>query len=224
MLKSVYRCRCRSGVSAGSNPYAAVVDGEFIEVGEDGEGELGGPCVASELECGVGVAVDVDGGLFCFDEEFSCAADSEAVVGGFCGGADFDGVFVDDVFVCFCVSGGVVYVPAESDEEWVDELSSELGFVVSAGFVCVGVSCEALDEVDDLVWCGHFGLVLSFGPFVDSIIEFVWLGASVGCGGGGAERGCGAAFDGSDGGGWRGWRGGCRRGALACAGFPSSRE
>lgn len=137
---------------------AGVVDGEFFEVGEDGDGELGGPGVASELVGGGGVAFDVDGGFFGFEEELTGAADAEAVVGGFgsaAGAGDFDGVFVDDVFVGVGVAGGVGHVPAECGEEGVEEFAAELGFVVIGGGVGVGVAGEAIDEIGDGGGNGH---------------------------------------------------------------------
>ena len=43
---------------------AGVVNGEFFEVGEDGEGQFGRPGVAAELEGGGDVGFEVDGGFF----------------------------------------------------------------------------------------------------------------------------------------------------------------
>ena len=131
---------------------AAVVDRELLEVGEDAEREFGGPGVAAELEGGAGVVLDVNGGLLGFEEELARAADAEAVVRGFGGLADFDGVFVDDVLVGLGVALLVVHVPAEGFEERVEELAAELGFVVVGRAVGVAVAVEPLDQVEDLRW------------------------------------------------------------------------
>lgn len=127
----------------------AVVHGELFEVGEDTEGELGGPCIASELVCGADIVLDGYGGFLGLDEEFACAADSEAVVGGFGGTAAGDSVFMDDVFVGFGVALLVVHVPSEGDEEGINELVADLGFVVPAGVVGVTVAVESLNEVNN---------------------------------------------------------------------------
>ena len=70
------------GLVAAVGARAAVVDGELLEVGEDGERQLGRPGVAAQLEGGADVVLDVDGGLLGFDEELARAADAEAVVRG----------------------------------------------------------------------------------------------------------------------------------------------
>ncbi len=70
---------------------AAVVDGELLEIGQDGEGQLGGPGVAAELVGGGDLVLEVDGGLLGFDEELARAADAEGVIGGLGGAADLDG-------------------------------------------------------------------------------------------------------------------------------------
>ena len=125
---------------------AAIVNGEFFEVGDNGEGQLGGPGIAAELEGRVDVLFDIDGRLFGFDEEFAGAADAEAIIGGGMVGADFDGVFVDDVLVGLGVTGGVGDVPAEGVEQGIGEFSAELGFVVSAAAVGVDVAIKGFDQ------------------------------------------------------------------------------
>ena len=75
----------------------------------------------------------------------------------FGGAADFDGVFVDNVFVGFGIALTIVHVPAERFEHGVDKLAADLGFVVLAGEVCVAVSVEPVDEIGDGLGQGHFG-------------------------------------------------------------------
>ena len=76
---------------------AAVVDGELLEIGEDGDGELGAPGVPAELVGGVDVVADADGGLLGFDEEDPSAAEAEAVVRGAGGALHVQGILVDDL-------------------------------------------------------------------------------------------------------------------------------
>ncbi len=126
---------------------AAVIDGKLLEIGEDGQGQLGGPGVAAELECGGGVFLDINGGLFGFEEEFSSAADAETVVGGLGGRSDLDGVLVDDILIGVGIAAGIVDIPAEGIEEGIEEFAAELGFVVSAGAVVVAAALETLDKL-----------------------------------------------------------------------------
>ena len=136
-------------------PEPAVIDGEFLEVSEDGEGELGRPGVPAKLVGGFRVALDADCGLLGLEEELARAANAKAVVWGFGGTADLDSVFMDDVLVRFCVPLLVGDVPPQGLEERVNELAPDLRFVVVRVLVGVAVRPEAVDELGDLVWYGH---------------------------------------------------------------------
>ena len=94
----------------------AVVDGEFLEIGKDGQGEFGGPGVAAELIGRADVFGDVDGRFFRFDEEFAASSDSEAVIRGLGGASYFDDIFMDDILVRFGISCRVVHVPTQFPE------------------------------------------------------------------------------------------------------------
>src|SRR5207244_4213601 len=76
-------------------------------------------------------------------------ADAEAVIRSFGGFADFDRVFVDDVFVGLGVALFVVNVPAERFEKGVEEFATKLGLVVMMGFVGIAVAIKALDQFED---------------------------------------------------------------------------
>jgi len=78
---------------------AAVINGELREVGQDAQGELGGPGVAPELEGRALVQLEIDGRLLGFQKELARAADAETVVRSFGDAADLDAVFVDDIFI-----------------------------------------------------------------------------------------------------------------------------
>ncbi len=132
---------------------AAVVNGKFLEIGEDAERQARAPGVAPQLVGRVHVTLEVDRGLFGFDEELTHAADAKPVVGRLCATADLDGVLVHDVLVGLGVTLAVAHVPAQRVEERIDELAPDLGFVVGAAFVTVQVGIEAGDElVDDGGW------------------------------------------------------------------------
>ena len=70
-------------------------------------------------------------------------------------GGGAEGVFVDDVLVGFGVAAGVVDVPAEGEEEGVEELAAELGFVEGGGVVGIAVALEGVDESPDGVGWVH---------------------------------------------------------------------
>src|SRR6266496_5626025 len=130
---------------------AAVIHGELLEVGQDAEGQLRRPTVAAELEGGTDIILDVQGGLFGFEEKLSRAADAEAVVRRFGRLTNFDGVFVKNVFVGFGVALFVINIPAESFEERVEKLAAGLSFVVVARLVGVAIAVKAINEVEDLL-------------------------------------------------------------------------
>lgn len=114
---------------------AAVVNGELLEVGEDGEGEPGRPGVTAELVGGADIALDIDRGFLGLDEELPGPADPEAVVGGLGGPADLDRVLGDDVLVGLGVTLLVIDVPAQGLEEGVDELGADVGFLVTGSLI-----------------------------------------------------------------------------------------
>ena len=133
----------------------AVVDGEFLEVGQDGERQPGGPCVAAELVGGGGIPGDVDGGFLRLDEEFPRTPDAEAVVRGLHCAAYPDGVLVDNVLVGLGMTCRVVYIPTQSFEERIDKFPSELGLVVGPGGVCREILLKPFDQFNDLMGSRH---------------------------------------------------------------------
>ena len=144
-----------SGTVFGVGTSAAVVDGEMLEIGQDGEGKFGVPGVAAELIGGFGVGFDAGRRLFCLDEEFSGAADAKGVVrrAGFA--FDLEGVFVDDVAVLEGDVALVVDVPTEGDEEGVEEFVAQLGFFVVDRGVLFAQLAKAGDKVVNDFRRGH---------------------------------------------------------------------
>ncbi|MGY8644206.1 MAG: hypothetical protein ACKVJU_24320 [Verrucomicrobiales bacterium] len=86
--------------------------------------------------------LDIDSGLFGFEKEFTGATDAKGVIGCFDGIADFDGIFVDDVFVLIGVSGTVVDVPTKGFPKEIEVFAANFGFVVVLRFVVVDVLGE----------------------------------------------------------------------------------
>ena len=67
---------------------AAIIDGEFLKIGEDGQGHVDIPGVSPKLVGGRSVFFDVDGGFLGFHEELAHPADSEGVIRSLGGHAD----------------------------------------------------------------------------------------------------------------------------------------
>ena len=55
----------------------AVIDGQLFKIGDDGEGQLGGPGVTAHLKGGSRVILDNNGRFLCFNEKFAGAANAE---------------------------------------------------------------------------------------------------------------------------------------------------
>ena len=113
--------------------YAAIIDGEFLEVGQDTDRQLGGPCVAPQLKGRSDGLANIDRWLLGFNEETPrAAAGAETVVGCFCASADANGIFVDYFLVGIGIALAVKDVPAEGLEQRINELFAELGLIVLA--------------------------------------------------------------------------------------------
>ena len=83
---------------------AAVIDGEFFKVGDDGKRQFGRPGVTADLKGGSRSVFDIDGWFFGFDKKLALSADAEGIVRRFGDAADFHRVFVNDIFVGFGIA------------------------------------------------------------------------------------------------------------------------
>jgi len=134
---------------------AADVDGELLEVSQDGKGQLGRPCIAAQLVGRVRVALDVDGWLLGLQEELASTAYAKAVVRGLGRSAHLHSGFVDHTLVGFGVALLVMDVPPQRFEKGVNELQAHLGLVVVPGAVGLPVALEPLDQIKDCLSSGH---------------------------------------------------------------------
>jgi len=139
------------GFVAGAGPGGAVVDGELLEVREDGDGDLAAPPVAAELEGGGGVGGEVDAAFLGLDVELGRGADAEGVVGGALLALDVEAVLRDDLAVLRGDEGGVAQVPAEGLEEGVNEGLTDVGLLGARPAVGVAVLGEELANLRGLV-------------------------------------------------------------------------
>ena len=128
---------------------AAIVDGELLEIRQDGQRKFGRPGIAAELIGRADLVFYIYGGFLGFEEKLARAADAETIVGGFGVAADLDGIFVDDVFVGLGVPLLIGNVPPERLEERIEKLPAHLGFVVALAFIGFAVLLEAVDEGGD---------------------------------------------------------------------------
>ena len=88
--------------------------------------------------------------MFCLRAVASHAAltvDGKGIVGRLGGATDLDGGFVDDVAVLWSQSGGIVHVPTQFLEKWIEEFLPELCFVVLAGFVKIEIAPEGFYQL-----------------------------------------------------------------------------
>jgi hypothetical protein len=93
---------------------------------------------------------------------------------GYCSAVVDSGVFVNNVFVGFGVALFVINIPAESFEERVEKLATDLCFVVVAGLVGVAIAVKAINEVEHLLrnrWifiCARHGCLVPEKPAVSN--------------------------------------------------------
>ena len=125
-------------------------------------GQLRRPDIAAQLKGRSDIVLEVDRGLFRLNEELSKASDPKAVIGRT--GTLFhpDGVFVNDLFVGFCIARDVVHIPTQSLEEGVNKLSSHLRLVVLARLVVLLTAFEPLNQLCDLLGCRQAFCLLIF--------------------------------------------------------------
>ncbi|MDP8215106.1 MAG: hypothetical protein RAO92_04335 [Candidatus Euphemobacter frigidus] len=143
---------------------AAVIDGKLFKVGEDREGEPGGPGIAAELVGGADLPFYINGGFLGFDKELASSPDPKTIIGGLGDATDFDGVFGDDVLVSLGVALLIVDVPAQGLEERIDELGANVGFLVTGTFISFQVSVEYFHQSLNFFGGSHisFPVLLNF--------------------------------------------------------------
>ncbi len=92
------------------------------------------------------IVLNIDRGLFRLEEEFTGASDTEAIIGGLSVSSDLDGILVNDVLVGIGIALFIVDIPAEGFPEGVKEFATNLGFVITTGFVVVDVFGKMVAE------------------------------------------------------------------------------
>src|ERR1019366_3025004 len=96
---------------------AAVIDGKFLKVTQDAQGQLGRKTVTAKLEGGADIVLDVHGRAPGFEEKLSRAADAKTVIRRLGAVGGFVGVCVDYILVGFSAALLVINIPAEGFEE-----------------------------------------------------------------------------------------------------------
>ena len=118
-----------AGLVAGPRARGAIVYAQFLEVGQDGQGNLGAPAVAAKLVGRGGVGADVDAALLGFDVELRQRADAEGVIRGLLLALHVQAVFGNDFAVLRRGHGRVAHVPAQGLEKRVDQRLADVGFL-----------------------------------------------------------------------------------------------
>ncbi len=93
------------------------------------------------------VAFDVYRWLFCFKEKFPSPASSKGVVGGFGAASNFDGILMNDIFICLGISLFVVDVPTKRLAKRVNKFTSNLSFVVRRSLIRILVKLELVNKI-----------------------------------------------------------------------------
>src|SRR5437870_248379 len=128
---------------------ATIVNGKLFEICEDAERKFGRPSVTTQLVGWMRVGLDIDGWLLRLQKEFPRTTDSKAIIRGFGRPADFDRVFMNDVFVRFRVAADVFHVPTQRFEHGVDKFLTKLRFVILARLVGFSLLFEAVNQISD---------------------------------------------------------------------------
>ena len=105
----------------------AVVNGQLLKVGQDGQGKLGAPSVPAKLVGRAGVRADVDAALLGFGVELRQGANAKGVIRGLLLAFHVKAVFGNDFPVLRRDHRRTSHVPAQRLKEGVDERSGECG-------------------------------------------------------------------------------------------------
>src|SRR3990167_2785081 len=103
---------------ARSGPRSAIVNGQFLEVGQNGQGDLGAPSVAAKLVGRGRVRADVDAAFLSLGEKFRQGTDSEGVIGSLLLAFHVQAVLGNYFTILGGVPLPVAHVPAQGFKEW----------------------------------------------------------------------------------------------------------
>ncbi len=125
---------------------AAVVHGEFLEIGQNRQRQFGRPCIAAQLIGRMHILFDVYGRLLGLDEEFAHAADAAAIIRRFHRAADAQGILVNHILVGFRITCPVRYIPSQCRKHRVDELNACLRLIECTAFVGIQIGGEGFHQ------------------------------------------------------------------------------
>ena len=127
---------------------AAIIDGEFGEVGQYAQRGIARPAVGSQLFGRLDGIADVDGWLLGLDIEDAPRPRQEAVIGMFDAAAAAQAGFMQHLLA-------VAHIPAQRAKEGIDEFLPQLRLVVIGLLIAALVALELLDQLVQAVGCGH---------------------------------------------------------------------
>ena len=134
---------------------AAVVDRQFLKIGQQRQRKLGAPGIPTKLVRRLPELFDVDERLFRLQKKLPVPANPETVIRRFVRSRHAHAVLVNHFAILLGVSRCVVDVPAQFAEHRIDEVNAELGFVVVLRLHLIELVIEAFDEAEDRVGTGR---------------------------------------------------------------------
>jgi hypothetical protein len=101
------------------------------------------------------IGFNIDRRFLGFEKKLARPTDAKAVIRRLRRSADFDGVFVDDIFVGLGVTADFLHVPAERFEHRVNKFFAKLRFVVLTSFVGVALLLKAFNKISNHTGSWH---------------------------------------------------------------------
>ncbi|OPY48696.1 MAG: hypothetical protein A4E49_03445 [Methanosaeta sp. PtaU1.Bin112] len=135
-------------------PRPAVVDGELLKIGENGDGKVGRPGIAPYLVGRINSRFDIYGWPLNLNEEFSLVKEAKAVVRILDLSFNIDRILLFDLSLIGPAFLLVVDIPPQRLKKGIDELRSQLSLIVLAGPVDILIPLEFFYKLDDLCGCG----------------------------------------------------------------------
>ncbi|MBL0382313.1 MAG: hypothetical protein N839_0000640 [Desulfofustis sp. PB-SRB1] len=88
----------------------------------------------------------IDRRLFGLKKKLTGTADSETVVGRLGETADFNGIFMNNVFICLGISLFIGNIPAQFLKKRINKLTPHLGFIVFPTLISRDITAEGFNE------------------------------------------------------------------------------
>ncbi len=134
---------------------AAIIDREFLKVGENADRQFRAPAVAPQLVRRMNAVFDADGRLFRLHEKLRRFVNQKAIIRRFHGVLNRDFGLVNHLFLRFRPPLRIIHVPAERVKKRVNKLPPRLSFIIRAIFIIRKILPESFDKLRDFFWNWH---------------------------------------------------------------------